>query len=286
MAAHSVSVHNLIEDSCRQIVMGRANLPSMPDIAARMVTEMRQPNCDAASISAIISMDPGTTAYLLRIANSALYGGVSQVRRVENAVVRIGLTAARNLVTAHAVRAMFFTTSPLLAEIMTQSWRTSARLAALSSVLASRCSTFSPERAMLAGLFQDIGTLPILKALEGVDESLLDEALVHRVIERFSKQVGVALLRYWKFDDDLMEVVRSRGDWQRDPQPYPDLADLVVLARLHERIGTIGMVGMPPINQVPAFSKFPLGELSPDASLEILREAETTVQEIVQSLGV
>jgi HD-like signal output (HDOD) protein len=257
----------------------------MPDIAARMVTEMRQPNCDASSISSIIRMDPGTTAYLLRIANSALYGGVSKVLKVENAIVRIGLTAARNLVTAHAVRAMFFTSSPMLSTIMDQSWRSSARLAALSSVLASRCSTFSPERAMLAGLFQDIGTLPILKALESVDESLLDEALVRRVIDRFSTQVGVALLRYWKFDEDLMEVVRSRCDWHRNPQPYPDLADLVLLARMHECIGTSGMIGLPPINELSAFSKFPLGELSPDASLGILREAESAVQEIVQSLA-
>jgi HD-like signal output (HDOD) protein len=285
LAANSVCVNKLIEDSCRKIVRGQSNLPSMPDIAARILAEMRRPNCDAASISSIIRMDAGTTAYLLRIANSAFYGGVSCVRRVENAVARIGLTATRNLVTAHAMRAMYFATSPMLAEIMNESWRTSARLAALSSVLASRCSTFSPERAMLAGLFQDIGTLPILKALETADASVLDEALVRRVIERFSSQVGVVLLRYWKFDSDLVEVVRSRCDWHRNPQPYPDLADLVLLARVHERIASSGTVGLPPINELPAFSKFPLGKLGPDASLRILREAENTVEEIVQTLG-
>jgi HD-like signal output (HDOD) protein len=276
----------LIADVCRKVLDNRASLPSMPDVAARIHDAMNSPNWSLGTVAAIIKGDPGTTTYLVQIANSALYTGVTPIRDVERAIARLGIENTRNLVIAHTLRSMFVTRSPLLGALMTRTWQTSARLAALSAVLARRCPRFSPERALLAGLLQDIGVLPILQVLKRYQDQLTDAAQVYRAIERYAPQVGMILLKQWGFEADVVEVARSRGDWHRDNQPNPDLADLVLVARLHDNIVRGSDETLPRIDDVPAFSKLPLGELRSDSSLECLHEEEASVKDVMRLLGV
>lgn len=284
-ARQKAPVHGLLAKICHEIMTDRARLPSMPDVALRIRASMQQPNYSAATVAKAIQADPGTSVYLIRVANSALYGGTAPIENVENAVVRLGMVTTRNLVTAYALRAKFQTRSRALGNLMQQCWRDSARRAALASVIANRCPGFDPDRAMLGGLLQDIGALPLLNALEG--QTTLPEAeRLQDTIEAFTGKVGIHLLTHWEFDEDIVEVVRSRKDWWRDLQPNPDLADIVLVARLHAGVGSSGMHETPLISEVPAFQKLPLGEVGPDESLELIREADSEVRELMQMLGV
>ena len=257
----------------------------MPDVAARIHDAMASPNWSINTIAAIIKGDPGTTTYLLQMANSALYAGVSPIRDVERAISRVGMDSTRSLIMAHALRSMFVTRSMILAALMRQTWKTSARLAALSAVLAGKCPRMSPERALLAGLLQDIGVLPILNVLNRYQDQLTDKAQVMGAVDRYAPQVGQVLLKHWGFESDMVEVARSRGDWLRDPRPAPELADLVLLARLHDNIVEGKANGLPRIDEVPAFAKFPLGGMLPDSSLELLHEERASVNDVMRALG-
>jgi HD-like signal output (HDOD) protein len=285
-AARVVPIARLIDDDCRKLLSDRASLPSMPDVAIHIRNEMQNANWSVHSIAAIIRRDPGTTTYLLRISNSALYSGASRITEIEQAIVRIGIETTRNLVMAHTVRSMFVTSSRMLEGIMRQAWVRSARLAAVSAVLARQVSTRSQERALLAGLLQDIGVLPILNVLKPRHTQLKGEAPVLAAIERFAATVGTILLTRWGFEDDLVAVAKSRRDWPRNAGPKADLADLVLIARLHSAVVWGGEGGEPRLDRVPAFSKLPLGELCDDGSLKILRDEEPAIQDVLQALGV
>src|SRR5688572_7654830 len=164
---------------------------------------------------------------------SPLYAGAAPTRQVEQAIARLGINSTRHLVMAHAVRSTFVTRSALLTSLMQRTWASSTRLAALCGVLAKHCSSFRPESATLAGLLQDIGVLPILHVLNPYHEQLSNEAQVSSAIDKFAPPVGTILLTRWGFDADMVEVARSRGNWLRNPQPAADLADVVLVARLH-----------------------------------------------------
>jgi len=283
--AKTTPVITLISESCQKLLSNRASLPSMPDVAARIHSAMADPNWSIGTIAAIIKGDPGTTTYLLQIANSAMYAGITPVREVERAVSRIGVDSTRSLVMAHALRSMFVTRSKMLSALMRQTRTTSARLAALSAVLARQCPRMSPERALLAGLLQDIGVLPIINVLNQYHDQLTDEAQVLGVFDRYASQVGQVLLMHWNFEADVVEVARSRDDWLRDPQAAPELADLVLLARLHDRIVEEKAEGLPRLDEVPAFGKLPLGSVRPDSSLELLHEEQASVDDVMRALG-
>ena len=285
-AAKIVPIAKLIDDDCHKLLTNRASLPSMPDVAARIHEKMRSPNWSVSSIASIIKSDPSTTTHLLQIANSALYGGASRISEIERAIARIGINSTRDIVMANALRSMFVTQSQMLAAIMQRTWKRSARLAAVSAVLARQVSRQSPEHAMLAGLLQDIGVLPILNVLKRHHRQLPNESVAQNAVERFASAVGTILLTRWGFDAEMIEVAKSRRDWLRNPGPKADLADLVLVARLHAGAvwGSDGELPRP--DEVPAFAKLPLGEVCEDSSLKVLRDEEPAIRDVLLVLGV
>ncbi|MEN8131182.1 MAG: hypothetical protein ABFS45_13520 [Pseudomonadota bacterium] len=138
---------------------------------------------------------------------------------------------------------------------------------------------------MLAGLLQDIGASAVLIELENRPEIAEDENKTRATVSRLSAIVGVLVLKHWKFDEEIIAVVRSREDWMRDQQPAADIADIVLIARLHSDIGTPLMEYLPRINEIPAFAKLPLGELTPGQSLKLVVEAQQEVQDVQRLLG-
>ncbi len=283
--ARPTPVITLISDSCRQLLTNKATLPSMPDVAARIHGAMTSPNWSISTIAGIVKSDPGTATYLLKIANSAMYAGLEPMREIDHAISRIGPDRTRALVMAHALRSVFKTESQILNALMRGTLERSSRLAAICAVLAGMRTRLSPERALLAGLLQDIGVLPILSVLNDYHEQLSSEAQVEGVIDRYAGQVGLVLLKHWDFEPDIVEVARSRGDWLRNPGPEPELADLVLVAGLHDRIVRGRAGNLPRIDEMPAFGKFPFGDLSADSSLEVLKTEASAVQDVMQALG-
>jgi HD-like signal output (HDOD) protein len=283
-AVKSVPIATLVTDICAKLLNNHASLPSMPAVAARIHDAMASPNWSMRTIATIIKSDAGTTTYLLQVANSPLYAGAGPVRQVEQAIARLGINSTRHLVMAHAVRSTFVTRSALLTSLMQRTWATSTRLAALCGVLAKHCSNFRPESATLAGLLQDIGVLPILHVLNPYHEQLTKEAPVSSAMDKFAPSVGTILLTRWGFEPDMVEVARSRCNWLRDPQPSADLADLVLVARLHADV-TSGNPQSPRIDAVPAFRKLPLGDLRPDGGIALLHDHATTINDLMSSLG-
>jgi len=247
---------------------------------------MASPNWSMRTIATIIKSDLGTTTYLLQVANSPLYAGTSPARQIEPAIARLGINTTRHLVMAHALRSTFVTRSALLTSLMQRTWQSSTQLAALCGVLAKHCSSFRPESATLAGLLQDIGVLPILNVLNQYHEQLTNESHVLSAIDKFAPPVGTILLTRWGFDADMVEVARSRGNWFRNPQPTADLADLVLVARLHANI-TSGREaqGVPRVDAVPAFAKLPFDDLRPDSSIVLLHNEAAAISDLMTSLG-
>ena len=74
-------------------------------------------------------------------------------------------------------------------------------------------------------------------------------------------------------------MARSRKDWYRDKETA-DLADLVLIARLHAAIGTPDFGNCPPLIKLPALAKLDLGELTPDNSLQMVTESHDQIEEI------
>jgi hypothetical protein len=72
-------------------------------------------------------------------------------------------------------------------------------------------------------------------------------------------------------------VVGSSGDWYRDHDGPADMADLVLVAQLHARLGHHHAEGLPSLQRMPAFKRLDLGQASPRFSLELLEAANNAL---------
>ena len=280
-----MSINGVYFQVYREITSGTIHLPGLPDVAMRVRRAVADEQNDLNKVVRIIQADPGLAAHLVRIANSPLCRTRVPAENLSSAVRCFGLEGTSNLVTSYILRSMYLSRSKMIRELLAEIWQQSVRVASISSVLASRCRGFDPHSAMLAGLLQEIGALPLLNRLEKQKNLALDKAEVRAAVSKLTPQIGAHLLTHWGFDERYVEVARRRDAWDHDPDAPVHLADLVLMARLHTFIGTPRMHKFPRIDQVTAYAKLPLGALSPRMSLVMLDEAGQDIEEVRQLLA-
>jgi HD-like signal output (HDOD) protein len=264
----------------------KLSLPSLPQIASRIGHAMKDPALDANKLAMLISADAAIAAKLLKAANSARFGGKVPVSTLPNAIARLGLDNTHNMVLAFVLRDLFKTGSGTLKKHMRDLWRHSRQVAAISHVLASKVDdNFDPCFALLAGLLHDVGEIALLSYARQCPDLTQVERELEITINKLKPQLGSAIIRSWHLPEELARVSHEAENWDRDPGEDADYTDLVIIAQLHSYVGTKDMYHSPRIDQVPAYKKLRLGELTPDFSLKLLKEASAEIREVEALLG-
>lgn len=280
-----MSINGVYFQVYRDITSGEIQLPGLPDVAMNVRRAVSDEQNDLNTVVRIIQADPGLSAHLVRVANSPLYKTRVPAENLTSAVRCFGLEGTSNLVTSYILRSMYMSRSKLIRELLAEVWRQSVKVASISSVLAGMCRGFDPHSAMLAGLLQEIGALPLLNQLEKQPNLTENKEELREAVSKLTPQIGAVMLEKWGFDEKYVEVARRRDAWNHDEEAAVDLADLVLMARLHSYIGTPRMHKYPRIDQVTAYQKLPLGELSPHMSLVMLDEAGQDIEEVRELLA-
>ena len=280
------SVDGIYYQVYKKVVSNEARLPSLPDVALKVRSAMSNENAGMKEMARIIQTDPPLAAQIIRTANSPLYRSGMPFSNVLEAIKRMGTQATRNVVYSHSLRSLFRFRQKVLRDISSEIWHDSVQTAAIASVLASHSRHVSPDKALLAGLIQDIGALPLLAELSDNHPNVVKNSdEVRRVVSSFKVEVGYHLVKAWGFDDEFLEVMKSREDWMRDVNSKLDLSDVLLLSRWHAAVGTPSLRNMPRVVDMPAYQKFPANKLSPEQSLDVLETAQEQMDEISNMLG-
>ena len=273
---------------CRQFHKGlkseQYELPVLPDLALRISDVIDDPDTDNDAIARVIQLDPSISAHMMKVVNSAAFGGVSPIGSLQHAVARLGRIQVRNLVYTCIVREMFQTDSRILKASMQKLWRHSCRVAAISSVLARYTPGLDPDRALLAGLVHDIGAIPLLQTAAANPELLKSVELLDEVISEMKAGVGRITLQLWHFDEEMCQLAYHAEDWFRLGSAVADYIDVVLVAQLHTFVGQGAGANNPRIDQIPAFQKLALGKLTPRHSIGILDKAAQEIDEVEKLL--
>jgi HD-like signal output (HDOD) protein len=234
---------------------GSLVLPTLPEVALQVRDVVDDPDVTASSLADIIITDAALSARLLKVANSALYRGRVAVDSVQMAVSRLGLKMVRNLVTSLVMEQMFQATSNRLEKRLHDLWTQSTEVAAISQVLAAKQAGIKTDEAMLAGLIHNIGVLPILLKAEEYPALLQDTAALDKIIDSLHPRIGEAILKSWKFTDELVAVPAEYGNLNRNSANGPDLVDIVQVAALQSLINTDKAHDPGSLDGVPSFAK-------------------------------
>jgi HD-like signal output (HDOD) protein len=197
-------------------MVAEIGIPPCPSVLATLIREARADEPDFGRVASLISSDVGLSAAMLKVANSALYGGNASVDSARGAVMRIGLKSAVQLVTGLLLRQAFAADGNASLE---QFWESSGRIAALSAHIAgqvgSKAAAAERELAYTFSLFRECGTALMLlrfpdyprlvAATEKLDRRLTD---LEQARYGFTHtQVGYELAHSWLLNDVLCTAV-------------------------------------------------------------------------------
>ena len=84
-------------------------LPSIPRVVSEVLTELNKEDPDSRKISEAVGSDPGLTARMLKLANSAFFGLSREIDSVSEAISILGFNHVRTLVQAVALSSSFKT---------------------------------------------------------------------------------------------------------------------------------------------------------------------------------
>lgn len=196
------------------------SLPVNPSIAAKVLVMLDRQDFSFKQLEEIISADPGLTAKILKIANSALYARQNQITKLQTAITLLGINMIKNLVVLFTGAGLFSGYGK--SRFCSLFWRHSLATAFLAKELSLRYGLQAmAEEAFIAGLLHNVGQVALFVHDPAAYEGILTEVLTAG--GRFSamelprygathREVGGALLAQWLFPEVYSDCAREHGE--------------------------------------------------------------------------
>jgi HD-like signal output (HDOD) protein len=276
----------------RDLVKAAGSISSLPMIFTRINDAVNNPRSSIADIGRVISEDPGLTARLLRIVNSAFYSFPSKIDTISRAVTIVGTQQLRDLALATSVMKVF---KGIPEDLMNMEafWCHSVGCGITARVLASHRREANLERHFVTGMLHDIGRLLLFMNLPKQARTALmrcqssGELLYQVEYEEIGfdhATVGSALLQAWNLPASLEEVVAFHHAPQKALR-YPIESAIVHVADIIAHALELGSSGerlVPQLNP-EAWERIGIpASLLPAALEEVERQFHDSTQMILQ----
>ncbi|GAP20301.1 HDOD domain-containing protein [Leptolinea tardivitalis] len=195
-----------------------SDLPSMPEVAQKVLALIRNPKSNMAEIGQILSLDQSLAMLVLRWANSAYYGLRHPVSTVNQAVIVLGQQAVRNVILASTVAGMMDRSVEGYGLEKGDLWQHSIAVAGAAREIAKNKGYELAEEAYTAGLLADIGKLAFETLLRDVDLTQPEwqgQAFSDLEEEYFGidhAELGAELARRWNLPPRLLDAIQHHHE--------------------------------------------------------------------------
>ena len=214
-------------------------LPSIPKVAALLLSELDRAEPDLKKITQLISTDPALTTRLLQLSNSGFFKMSGKVHSVSEALAILDLAHVRTMAVAAASGASFKAVPGINLQ---QFWNYSLNVAKLSRSLAGVVRQ-NQQAAFTCGLIHAVGELAMHigmgEAVEALDREVPPLDLRRAKAETWSfgfsyAQVGAGLARQWHFPQPVIDALAHQDEpFERDA--FEPLAGVIHLATWRAR---------------------------------------------------
>jgi HD-like signal output (HDOD) protein len=141
-----------------------SNLRMLPEDAQQALLIASSEDCDVSRLAGIIQRDIRLTTFILRIANSTLFGAPRPIASLHRAIVFVGVGRVRNLIIASSLEAISSKVSPQLQSARQALWKHGFLTGILALRLNELLSLGFEGEEFTAGLLHDFGRTLILIA--------------------------------------------------------------------------------------------------------------------------
>ena len=222
-----------------QVLSKVKSFPTMPEAGAKMLSLLEEPDTEISEIEEILRYDPGLTANILKLANSAYFGIPSKIGSLKQAVIVLGFKRLVQLVVASCVSAVMDKSVPGYDLPPGNLWRHSIAVSIAAEALVKDKQKTVSQDVFTPALLHDVGKLVLgtfvkeeLEAIESIAAKGVPFVVAENMILNTDHaEIGAQILSHWNFPKDVIHAVR----WHHDPES-PKMVniqmDIVYLANL------------------------------------------------------
>lgn len=204
-------------EEIRNLILRKNRLPSVPSVYFKMLEVLQNQDCPTQRIAEIVATDPGLTAKLLQLVNSAFFGYAHNVSNVGDAVMLLGVGMIRSLALSFHLFSAFDHLE--FGECSVEKiWNHSLRVGQLARLLAE-CEGANEtviDQAFTAGLLHDSGKLILADTLANLYGEIMAQArrqkrplpeIESERLQANHADVGAYLMDLWGLPTALVEAV-------------------------------------------------------------------------------
>lgn len=196
-----------------------SSLPATPRVFSRLNQLVQDEDASLDYIASLLKMDPGLSAHILRVTNSAFYGAAIKVTSMETAISRIGFKQIQAILSELVEHDSFYQALPCYGISATQFSNDNLNVGVASETISKRIGT-DPDAAYLTGLLHSLGKLCIDLYLAKVDKVFdIPLAAGERILQKFEYELlglnhyraGAELLKHWQFEDNIWQAIKNQS---------------------------------------------------------------------------
>lgn len=203
----------------RSRIQDLPHLPPLAPVAQELLRELNREEIDINRLSRAIELDPGLTARLVGVANSAYFSQREPIYDLSTAIIRVlGLNLVKSLSLGIALSAPFDTRAcPAFA--LDDYWCTAMHTSSLASQLASqaRLEPGAQDYLFLGGLLHNLGELvlahcfpkQVCEVLRQAAERCTPplDALQRDLVGLSATEAGVTLGHKWHLPESIIQII-------------------------------------------------------------------------------
>ena len=242
--------------------------PGMPVTATKLLPLLENADSSTSEIESILKYDPGLTANILKLTNSAYFGIPTQVSSVKQAIILLGWKRLLQVVMTICMSPLMQKTIPGYDMPRGELWKHSIAVSVAAEILVKTLKIRDADEVFTAALLHDVGKLIlgsfVKEDLEQIEAMVMKgisfDVAESMVLGTNHAEIGGQILRKWSFPIELVNAVQ----WHHDPESCEQSCTLSDIVHVANTIGL--MTGYGKIEKGPAIE--PIGPVADRLGLE------------------
>lgn len=205
-----------MHSTLHEVVSSLRSVEPFPGVATTVLQWSGRSDVTPSEVVEVVQADPGLTAKVLKISNSAYYGFHQEISSLREAGNRLGVNVLTNLIVTTCGGRYFRDYGQERDSEAVDLWTRCVTNAISAKLIAQAHGNCDPETAYTAALLQDIGSVVVERFLSEFRSAIIHDVETggslldaeRRVLGLNHAEIGARLATRWKLPERLIDTIR------------------------------------------------------------------------------
>ncbi|PJZ76415.1 HDOD domain-containing protein [Leptospira neocaledonica] len=239
-----------MKEKIDQLFENEAQLPKISSVVSKVMEMVGKPDVVIADLAKEISKDPGLTAAVIKLSNSAYFRPAKPVKTVQESLMTLGIKTVKEIILLNETKGILKKELKGYQVDGEANWMHSLIVAELAKRIAvQKKLKVDKDVVFTAGLLHNIGKVILADFFPTVLMQFRTELQTYQgpytdLEAKFfgytHQETGAKLLEKWNFPQELIEVARYYTEPEKATQ-FPELVSIIHIANCIVVLGGMGI---------------------------------------------